>query len=161
MELLFLRGRSRHVAGAVLALAAAGEARAYCVYNQLKDREITVEQEPHPDKLRDERRFRATLAPGRSQCCKLHALDCNPGGRDNSVVNLAIRISGAPAYHCGFPEGSEPNVKVTGNGTVRVMANPRDASAYPYIVRVRTHDRKDLTGPRGLPCPEIPAKGKR
>ena len=140
-------------------LAASAEARAYCVYNQLPDREVTVEQEAHPDRLRHERRFSAKLKPGQSHCCKFHALDCNPGGRDNSVVNLAIRIPGTPAYECGFPEGAEPNVKVTGAGTVRVLPNPRTSSAYPYIVRVRTHDRKDLTGPRGLTCPE--SKGKR
>lgn len=142
-------------------LAASAEAQAYCVHNQLKDREVTVEQEAHPDRLRGERRFRATLKPGQSQCCKFHALDCNPGGRNNSVVNLAIRIPGAPAYECGYPEGAEPNVKVTGAGTVRVLPNPRTTSAYPYIVRVRTHDRKDLTGPRGLTCPESKPKGKR
>jgi hypothetical protein len=142
-----------------VALAASAQAQAYCVHNQLKDREVTVEQERHPDRLRDERRFRVTLKPGQSQCCKFHALDCNPGGRNNSVVNLAIRIPGAPAYECGFPEGAEPNVKVTGAGTVRVLPNPRP-SAYPYIVRVRTHDRKDLTGPRGLACPESKSKGK-
>jgi hypothetical protein len=141
-------------------LAASAQAQAYCVHNQLKDREVTVEQEGHPDRLRDERRFRATLKPGQSRCCKFHALDCNPGGRNNSVVNLAIRIPGAPAYECGFPEGAEPNVKVTGAGTVRVLPNPRP-SASPYIVRIRTHDRKDLTGPRGLTCPESKTKGKR
>jgi hypothetical protein len=76
-------------------------------------------------------------------------------------VNLALRIPGEPAYECGYPEGAEPNVKVTGEGTVRVMPNPRTTSSYPYIVRVRTHDRKDLTGPRGLTCPESKPKGKR
>jgi hypothetical protein len=141
-------------------LLASTQAAAYCVHNQLKDREVSVEQETHPDKLRDERRFRATLKPGQTQCCKFHNLDCNPGGRDNSVANLAIRIPGEPAYECGFPEGAEPNVKVTGNGTVRILANPRQ-SAYPFIVRIRTHDRKDLTGPRGLTCPEAKTKGKR
>jgi len=141
-------------------LAAAAQAQAYCVHNQLADRVVTVEQEPHPDRLRDDRRFRAALKPGQSQCCKFHALDCNPGGRANSVVNLAIRIAGTPAYDCGYPEGSEPNVKVTGAGTVRVLPNPRH-SAYPYIVRIRTHDRKDLTGPRGVPCPESKTRGKK
>ena len=147
----------------VLAVGLAGgaQAQAYCVYNQLKDRDVTVEQEAHPDKLRGDRRFQATLKPGQSQCCKFHALDCNPGGRNNSVVNLAIRIPGEPAYACGYPEGAEPNVKVTGAGTIRVMPNPRAGSAYPYIVRVRTHDRKDLTGPRGLTCPESKSKGQR
>jgi hypothetical protein len=141
-------------------LASAG-AQAYCVYNQLPDRTITVEQEPHPDRLRNDRRFRATLKPGASQCCAFHRLDCNPRGRNNSVVNLAVIIDGEPAYECGFPEGAHPNVKVTGAGTISVQRNPRSKSAYPYIVRVRTHDRQDLTGPKGLVCPEATTKGKR
>jgi hypothetical protein len=134
------------------ACVAAQDARAYCIYNQLPDREVTVEQERHPDSLRDERRLRVTLAPGQSRCCRFHSLDCNPEGRQESVVRLAIRIPGKPAYECGYPEGAQPNVKVTGGGTIRILPNPRK-SAYPYIVRVRTHDRKDLTGPRGLTCP--------
>jgi hypothetical protein len=78
-------------------------------------------------------------------------------------VNLAVIIRGEPVYECGFPEGAEPNVKVTGAGSIRVLRNPRAKSAYPYIVRVRTHDRQDLTGPKGLACPEaaMTTKGKR
>jgi hypothetical protein len=141
------------------ALLAAPAAHAYCVVNELRDRSVVVAQETHPDKLREERRFRHTLAPGQKRCCRFHDLDCNPGGRQNSVVDLSITIPGEPAYACGFPEGAEPNVKVTGGGTLRVVPNPRRKSAIPYVVRVRTHDRKDLTGPRGLACPETP-KGK-
>ena len=140
----------------LLALFASAEARAYCVYNQLMDREVVVTQETHPDSLRNDRRFQATLKPGASQCCAFHRLDCNPEGRDNSVVNLSITIPGKPVYECGFPEGSAPNVKVTGAGTVRIMMNPRTKSSIPYIVRIRTHDRQDLTGPKGLVCPEEP-----
>lgn len=157
--------RMRVALAALLALAslAMRPAHAYCVYNQLKDRSVTVEQESHPDPLREEHRLRVTLAPGESRCCRFHSLDCNPEGRQNSVVNLAIRIAGTPAYECGFPQGAEPDVKVTGGGTIRVLPNPRRHSAYPYIVRVRTHDRKDLTGPRGLACPPAPeySKGKQ
>jgi hypothetical protein len=142
-------------------LCAAAEARAYCIYNQLKDRDIVVVQETHPDVLRGERRLRATLKPGASRCCAFHRLDCNPGGRGNSVVSLAITIPGEPAYECGFPEGSEPNVKVTGAGTIRILSNPRAKSAHPFIVRIRTQDRQDLTGPKGLACPEAKSKGKK
>ena len=147
----------------VLSLAAflalctlASQAHAYCIYNQLQDRTVTVEQERHPDSLRNERRMRATLAPGQSRCCRFHSLDCNPEGRQDSVVSLAVHIPGKPAFECGYPEGAQPNVKVTGGGTIRILPNPRRSSAYPYIVRVRTHDRKDLTGPRGLACPPAP-----
>ncbi len=145
----------------LLWLCAAPDAHAYCVYNQLKDRDVVVVQETHPDPMRDERRFRATLKPGASRCCAFHRLDCNPGGRDNSVVNLAITIAGEPAYECGFPQGSEPNVKVTGAGTIRILRNPRQDSANPYIVRVRTQDRHDLTGPQGLVCPASKPKGNK
>ena len=149
----------RHLVFALVVMGAV-PAHAYCVYNQ-SDRVVAVEQEPHPDSLRHERRLRATLQPGASRCCAFHRLDCNPGGRNNSVVNLAITLPGEPAYECGFPEGSEPNVKVTGAGTIRILRNPRAKSAYAYIVRVRTHDRQDLTGPKGLVCPATRSKGKR
>jgi hypothetical protein len=150
-----LRRRARIAASALAAAVLAPAAHAYCVSNQLKDRSVSVEQERRADPLRDEHRFRAILAPGQSHCCRFHDLDCNPEGRENSVVNLEIRILGEPAYECGYPAGAQPNVKVTGGGTVRVMANPRHGAS-PFIVRVRTHDRKDLTGPRGLTCPLAP-----
>ena len=151
-----MRVRGLAIAAGLAMCAMASQARAYCIYNQLADRTITIEQEKHPDALRQERRMRATLAPGQSRCCRFHSLDCNPEGRQDSVVSLAIRIPGTRAYECGYPEGAQPNVKVTGGGTIRVLPNPRKSSAYPYIVRVRTHDRKDLTGPRGLTCPPAP-----
>ena len=146
----------RVVVGVVAALWCA-EAHAYCVANDLRDRSVRVEQEQHPDPLRNDRRFIATLHPGERRCC--YNLDCNPEGRTDSVVNLSVTIEGDPVYECGFPQGSEPNVKVTGAGTVRVLRNPRTKSAFPYIVRVRTRDH-DLTGPRGLACPAAKTKGK-
>ena len=144
---------------ALVALGVAATAQAYCVQNELRDRSVVVEQEPHPDPLRRDRTFRHTLGPGEKQCCRFHDLDCNPGGRQNSTLNLSVRIPGTPEYACGFPAGAEPFVTVTGGGTMRVVPNSRRKSAIPYVVRIRTHDRKDLTGPRGLACPELP-KGK-
>ena len=47
----------------------------------------------------------------------------------------------------------------SGAGTVRIVTNPR-RSSLPYAVRVRTHDRQDLTGPKGLPCLPLKTKGK-
>jgi hypothetical protein len=137
---------------AVLLACAVSTAHAYCVYNET-DREVSVVQERHPNPSRDERKLKATLAPKRHVCCEFHKLDCNPEGRADSVVNLELRIHGEPPYVCGFPAGREPNVKVTGAGTIRILPNPR-RSAFPYVVRVRTHDRKDLTGPRGIACTE-------
>src|SRR5438874_12751526 len=93
-------------------LLAAGEAHAYCIHNQLADRSLTVVQETHPDTLREERRLDVTIPPGGKQCCEFHNLDCNPRGRNNSIVRLAVRIPGEPAYECGFPQGAEPTVKV-------------------------------------------------
>ncbi len=137
----------------VLATAAAPQAAAYCIHNNLDDRGIVVEQVAHRDRLRDERRLSATIPPGRSRCCSVRNLDCNPDGRLASVVTVAITIPGEPAYACGYPAGSEPLVKVTGGGTVRVTRNPRAKSASPYLVRVRTQDGQSLTGPHGLVCP--------
>ena len=45
----------------LIVLCAAADARAYCVYNQLADRDIVVAQETHPDPLRNDRRLRATI----------------------------------------------------------------------------------------------------
>ena len=136
----------------LLAAVAAPHAAAYCIHNQT-DRPIAIEQEPHPDKLRADRALSATIQPGKSRCCSVKNLDCNPNGRMASVVNIAIRLPGDPPYACGFPAGAEPMVKVTGGGTVRVMRNPNSRSASPYIVRIRTHDGQSLTGPHGLGCP--------
>jgi hypothetical protein len=148
------------LAAAAALLACATAAQAYCVHNQLASRAVRVEQEPHPDKLREERAFRHTLAPGERRCCHFKNLDCNPLGRRDAIVSLEVTIPGEPAHHCGYPEGDEPAVKVTGGGTIRIQDNPRRRSASPYIVRVRTHD-KDITGPRGLACPQAtPPKGK-
>jgi hypothetical protein len=141
---------------ALIAALAAPRAFAYCVHNQT-DRTIAVEQEAHPDKLRDERRLQARIPPGKSRCCSVKNLDCNPNGRVASVVNLAITLPGEPAFACGYPEGAEPLVKVTGGGTVRVQRNPNAKNAFPYIVRVKTHDGQSLTPPHGLTCP----RGKR
>lgn len=141
-----------------LALAAPA-ASGYCVHNDLKDRDIAVLQETHPDWKREDSRFRATIKPGRNTCCKFSSLDCNPNGRQNSLVGLAITIAGEPAYTCGLPAGpnKERQVKVTGGGTLRVIANPKhdpDAkvATAPYLVRIWAHDGQDVTGPAGVAC---------
>ena len=148
----------------LILMLGAAQARAYCVHNQLKDRDVSVEQETHPDALRDDRRMRVTLKPGESKCCQFHELDCNPEGRSNSVVKLLVQIPGTPGYEC-TPPGPDPLLKVTGSGSIRIQPNPRK-SANPYIVRIATLD-KDLTGPSGVPCQEpkskqvSPPKGKK
>lgn len=138
---------------AALALAATSHANAYCIYNELADRSIQVAQDTDPGAIRNERKLKAGLRPGEHVCCKFHDLDCNPEGRNNSVVGLELRIVGEPEYVCG-----DAHVKVTGNGTIRIQRNPR-RSSYPYIMRVRTQD-KDITGPRGVACTETRTKGK-
>ncbi|HEX7607257.1 MAG TPA: hypothetical protein VF348_11140 [Usitatibacter sp.] len=148
----------------LILMLGAAQARAYCIHNQLKDRDVSVEQETHPDALRDDRRMRVTLKPGESKCCQFHELDCNPEGRSNSVVKLLVQIPGTPEYEC-TPPGPDPLLKVTGSGSIRIQPNPRK-SANPYIVRIGTLD-KDLTGPLGVPCQEpkskqvSPPKGKK
>src|SRR5258706_6271862 len=82
----------RIIYSAILGLVAI-PAHAYCIYNQLPDRSVTIEQEPHPDKLRDERRLRATLKPGANHFCPFHRLHCHTGRRNNSVMNIAVTIT--------------------------------------------------------------------
>lgn len=138
-------------------VAFAPAANAYCVYNELKDRQVMIDQEEHPDALRNDRRMKVTLPPGGKQCCEFHQLDCNPLGRENGVVGLGITIAGEPQYECGLADRKEPYVKVTGAGTVRIQPNPRKSSI-PYITRIFTKEGKDLTGPAGLACNEAKIK---
>ncbi|HEX3063540.1 MAG TPA: hypothetical protein VHP55_12725 [Usitatibacter sp.] len=144
------------VSAATLLLAFALPAHAYCIHNQLKDREVAIEQEEHPDPMRNDRRMRTSIPPGGQVCCAFHQLDCNPTGRENGLVGLRISIAGEPAYACAL-DRRDPFVKVTGAGTIRIQPNPRHSSN-PYIARVFTREGKDLTGPRGLACTE--SKGK-
>ena len=132
------------------------QAHAYCIHNQLKDREVAVEQDEHPDPIRNERRMKTTIAPGGKVCCDFHQLDCNPTGRENGLVSLRTSVSGQPSYLCAF-DRREPFLKVTGAGTIRIQPNPHQSSN-PYIARIYTREGKDLTGPRGLACTE--SKGK-
>ena len=142
---------------ALACLAPSLPAGAYCIHNELRDREVSVEQAPIKDKLREDRALSVRLAPGKQHCCR--NLDCNPGGRSESVVTLWIDVLGDPIYKCGFAEGYR-DLKVTGDGTVRVQHNPRKSSI-PYIVRIRS-GQKDLTGPAGLSCfPPPPPKDPR
>ena len=137
-------------------LAVPGAAQAYCIHNQLRDRDVAVQQVGLKDKLREDRILSRLLKPGERTCCQ--NLDCNPGGRPESVVELALVIQGEPQYFCGHVEGSNV-VKVTGDGSIRVMHNPRHPkSSVKYITRIRS-GQKDLTGPTGLACRE-PTKGK-
>ncbi|WP_171160498.1 hypothetical protein [Usitatibacter palustris] len=146
---------------AVLAgLGASLPASAFCVYNELKDKEVSVLQEDHPDYQRNDRRFKVTLKPGANSCCEFKNLDCNPNGRQNSMVNFEVTLgSGDTPMKCG-PAGVPDKakvVKVSGDGVLRIVANPRHGTkghenASPYIARVWTHDKQDVTGPAGLPC---------
>ncbi len=139
-------------------LAAAAPAHAYCVQNQLRDRDIRVEQDmTDVERLREDRVFRHTLKPGQRQCC--FNLDCNPGGRPESAVTLGVRVLGEPEYRCGAPEGSD-TIKVTGDGSVRVVRNPRAKSAFPYAILIHSNDR-EVFGPHGLQCLDVTPKGRK
>ena len=138
----------------LLVLLLAFEARAYCVYNGLRDRSVAIVQEEHPERSRDARKLSVTLKPGQSQCCNFYNLDCNPGGREEAVVGLSVKIVEEPDVTCGLPGGrnKENQVSVTGTGTLRVMPNNRKSVEVPYVVRARAHDGKDLSGPAGIAC---------
>lgn len=133
--------------------AAAPQASAYCLQNDLKDRSVFVEQARLKDSLREDRILRLALKPGQKHCCR--NLDCNPGGRSESTVELHVTVMGAPEYQCA-PEKVE-TVKVTGDGFLRIQRNPYRSELSPYIVRIAS-GQKDLTGPRGVTCLE--KKGK-
>lgn len=135
-------------------LAAVGEARAYCIQNELGNRDVFVEQDELKDKLREDRMLRLLLKPGQKECCR--NLACNPGGRSESTVELHVTVLGEPEYKCA-PEKVE-TVKITGDGLMRIQRNPYKSQLSPYIVRIRS-GQKDLTGPRGVTCLE--KKGKQ
>jgi len=143
----------RSILGFTAALAAF-DACAYCVHNDRRDRSISILQEEHPDRSREERKLNVTLAPGKSQCCKFTNLDCNPTGREDGVVGLKIAVEGDATAQCGLPGGryKEHQVNVTGIGTLRIVANPRKSERIPYVIRVYARDGKDLSGPAGIAC---------
>lgn len=145
---------ARWLAAILLALSAA-DASAYCIYNGLRERHVSVVQEEHPERSREARKLDVTLDPGETRCCNFWNLDCNPGGREEAIVGLRIAIVEEPEIRCGLPGGRyrEHQVSVTGTGTLRVMPNPRSKSgAVPYVVRVRTREGKDISGPAGIAC---------
>jgi hypothetical protein len=148
------------LAAAVMALVA-GEASAWCVKNELRIRSVRVEQDTHPEREREGKEARVTLAPGERFCCKVKDLDCNPLRRIDSYVPLTVRVPGEPVYECGFPAGAEPGVTITGGSNARITENPRypGRSSIPYLLRIRTQDGHDSTGPAGLPCPPAKKKG--
>jgi hypothetical protein len=139
------------IAAAVLSAPSAG---AYCVFNGLQGRSVSIEQEPHPEKTREERKLRLTLKPGENRCCNFYNLDCNPSGREEGVVGLRLAIVEEPEIKCGLPSGRypEPQVSITGMGSLRVLPNPRKSNEVPYVVRTRARDGKDLSGPAGIAC---------
>jgi hypothetical protein len=134
-------------------------ANAYCIHNDLKGRDVRVVQEEHPSSLRVGKEIDVTLKPGEKQCCIGKNLDCNPGGGIGSITRLAITIPGTPAYQCGVSEKNATWVKVTGEGEVHVVNNPKASQASPYVARVSSMGR-DTTGPSGLACPEYTPKAK-
>ena len=137
------------------------QAQAYCVYNELKDRSVSVLQDTHPESMREKRVFHRTVMPGEKECCDHKNIDCNPDGKTMSPVGFTVKVLGDPVYVCGIPRGNEPGkiVKLAGAGTMRVQPNPKfnpnvkDAAlGTPYIARLWGADNQDLTGPAGLPC---------
>ena len=146
-------GRSIILVAVLSAFSA--DAAAYCVYNGLRERNVVLLQEEHPERSREERKLAKTLKPGQSACCDFFNLDCNPSGREEGVVNLGVSIAEEPDVKCGLPGGKhrENVVSVTGTGSLRVMPNVRkNAAAVPYVVRARARDGKDLSGPAGIAC---------
>jgi hypothetical protein len=143
-----------------LALSAAAlPAGAYCIHNDLKDRNVSLTQEQHPQDSRNAARLKALLKPGTRICCEVKNLDCNPDGKVTATIGIDVAVETDPPLKCG-PVGVPPSarmVKVTGGGDVRIMANPRfnpkaNDGTSPYVARVYSQEKKDMSGPNGLPC---------
>ena len=64
-------------------MAATTAAHAYCIQNELGNRDVFIEQDQLKDKLREDRMLRLVLKPGQKECCR--NLACNPGGRSEST----------------------------------------------------------------------------
>jgi hypothetical protein len=143
----------------VACVAPVFSAQAYCIYNDIKGRDVRVVQEEHPSSLRAGKEIDVTLKPGEKHCCIGKNLDCNPGGGIGSITRLAITIPGTPPYQCGVTEKNATWVKVTGEGEVRIVGNPKPSQASPFVARVASMGR-DTTGPSGLACPEYTPKAK-
>ena len=130
--------------------AAAIPAQAYCIHNDLKDRDVKVVGELTKGSLMQ------TLRPGEKFCCTPKDTECNPEGKITSNIDFEITVLGKPEYVCGIGNRKRALVKLTGAGIARVVNNPKAKSELPYVVRVRSQDR-DVSGPAGLSCNE--AKG--
>ncbi len=145
------------IAAIITCLAPAFGAHAYCIHNDIKGRDIRAVQEPHPSGLRDKRTLDVVIKPGEKSCCDAKNLDCNPEGKITANVGIMVSILGEPAYACGINQAAGRIVKVTGGGSIHVVANPKPSATNPFIARVRTQDR-DITGPSGLACNEAMGK---
>jgi hypothetical protein len=153
----------------LILMLGAAQARAYCIYNQLKDRDVSVEQDKHPDALRDDRRMRVTLKPGESKCCQFHELDCNPEGRSNSVVKLLADpgtpqtnarpgpdplLTDRPGRSASSPiHKSQPYISASPRST-RTSTGPRACRQEPRSKQVR-QSRND-----GLPFAASPSHSR-
>ena len=86
-------------------------------------------------------------------------LDCNPDGRVNATIGITVTVETDPPLKCGpvgVPSAARV-VKVTGAGDVKIMSNPRfnakaNDGTSPYVARVYSQEKKDMSGPNGLPC---------
>lgn len=146
-----------------LAVFLSPPASAYCITNNLKEREVRIEQELHKDADRQGRELRRTLAPGEKVCCIVKDLDCNPTRRVDGYVDLTVRVLGEPVYECGYPAGKEPGATITGASQVGIYPNPKypSGSSIPFVLRYWAQDGQDLTGPRGLACPAAKKKEEK
>ena len=129
-------------------LAPAIPAQAYCIHNDLKDRDVKMVAELRKGSLD------YTLRPGEKFCCTPKDTECNPEGKITSNLDLEITVLGKPEFKCGIGNRANALVKITGAGTARVVNNPKAKSELPYVVRVKGQDGRDVSGPAGLSCNE-------
>ena len=138
----------------VACLAPIASAHAYCVHNDLASGEVRLSSQ-----LGGRGTLQMTLRPGEKFCCAPKDTECNPEGKITSNLDLEVAVLGKPEYRCGVEDRSGAILKITGGGTARVVPNPKAKSQLPYVVRVRSQDGRDVSGPSGVACHEFKPKG--
>jgi hypothetical protein len=119
--------------------AAALQAQAYCIHNQLRDRDIFIEQEPVKDKLREDRTLSMKLGPGKTALLPATS-DCNPAAPELGGDLVDQDRASRRVRHARFAEGTAER-EGDRRGTLRSEANPADRAPFPTSPRAHAMTR--------------------
>lgn len=127
---------------ALLALAAAGKADAFCVYNKTNDADAQFYQQVPIRQIKAlGKSFQTDLNAGKNGCCNWRNKDCNPDGQRDSAVEFQVHVSKGkyPYMECftGSYDGIKGNQqtlpKIEAGGWLELINNPKfDASKKKY-----------------------------